>query len=72
MLGAKGLTTDGIKFQEVVRNTSGRARDVILNLESRSPTGVTAEDAFKELLQEFGEDDLVTSPMTRFYSCEQK
>ena len=72
MLGAKGLTTDGIKFQEVVRNTSGRARDVILNLESRSPTGVTAEDAFKELLQEFGEDDLVTSPMTRFYSREQK
>ena len=72
ILEAKGLTTDDMQFHEVVRNTSGRARDVVLNLESRRPKAVTAEMAFRELLEEFGEDSLVTSPMTRFYSREQK
>lgn len=72
LLGAKGLATDGVKFQEILRHTSGRARDVILNLEGRSLAGVTAEEAFQELLEEFGEDGFVTSPMTRFYSREQK
>ena len=72
MFEAKGLTTDEIQFQEVVRNTSGRARDVVLNLESGAAMQVTAEEVFKELSEEFAEDSLVTSPMTRFYSREQK
>ena len=35
-------------------------------------TGVTAEMAFCELLEEFGEDTIVNSPMTRLYGRFQK
>ena len=57
LLEAKGSTSERVQFHEVVRNTSGRARDVVLNLESRNPSGVTAEVAFTELLEEFGKDN---------------
>ena len=72
LLEAKGSTSERVQFHEVVRNTGGRARDVVLNLESRNPSGMTAEAAFTELLEEFGEDNPAFSPMTRFYARVQK
>ena len=60
MLESKGRTSDRVRvqFHKVVRHTSGRGRDVILNLESLTPTGLTIEMAFSELLEEFGEENL--------------
>ena len=72
VLESKGPADDRVQFHDIVRHTSGRARDVILNLESRTPAGVSAEDAFTELLEEFGEDSTAASPMTRFYARVQK
>ena len=72
VLESKGRMTDRAQLHDIVRHTSGRPRDVILNLESRTPTGVTAEMAFAELVEEFGEDTVANSPITRFYSRTQK
>ncbi|XP_033645285.1 uncharacterized protein LOC117304786 [Asterias rubens] len=72
VLESKGRMTDRAQLHDIVRHTSGRARDVILNLESRTPTRVTAEMAFAELVEEFGEDTVANSPITRFYSRTQK
>ena len=69
---AKGKSSDRVQFHEVVRHASGHACDVILNLESRTPTGVTTEMAFSELVEEFGKDNPASSQMTRFYARTQK
>ena len=72
LLQSKGTLPGTLQFQEVVRYTGGRARDVLLNLDSRTPIGVDAEAAFIELLEEFGEDKTALSPVAKFYSRVQR
>ena len=71
LMEAKGFRPQYIKFQEVVRHTRGRARDVILNLESRGGN-ITAEAAILELLEEFGEGSTATTPIATFFSRVQR
>ena len=72
LLQSKGTLPGTLQFQEVVRYTGGRARDVLLNLDSRTPEGVDAEAAFTELLEEFGEDKTALSPVAKFYARVQR
>ena len=65
---SKGIRSQLDQFNEVVRHTSGRARDVLLNLELYCEDELTAERAFQELADEYGEDDVTTSPMSSFYA----
>ena len=72
LLEVKGPQPQQVCFHELVRHTSGRARDVILNLERHSPTPPTVAAAFTELLEEFGEDHLASSPIASFYARVQR
>ena len=72
LLESKGTARGLLQFHEVVRYTGGRARDVLLNLESRAPEGLDAEAAFSELLEEYGEDRSALSPVAKFYSRVQR
>ena len=72
LLQAKEMVPGPLEFQEVVRHTSGRARDVLLNLERRTPSGLNAEGAFSELLEEYGDDKYGISPEAKFYSRVQR
>ncbi len=49
----------------------GRARDEVLNLESRG-SEVTAEAAILELLKEFGEGNTATMPIATFFARKQR
>lgn len=71
ILELKGPLPPSVQFHEVVRHTGGRARDLVLNLECQSGEVPTAELAFSELLEEYGELDLTVSPMAAFYSRVQ-
>lgn len=71
LLEAKGPQPQSLQFQEVVRHTRGRARDVVLNLESRGGD-VTAEAAILELLEEFGEGNTATTPIATFFARKQR
>ena len=60
-----------MQFHEVVRHTRGKARDVILNLESRGGE-VTAEAAIAELIEEFGEGCTAAMPIATFFARRQR
>ena len=68
LLRVKGPAAPSVLFQEVVRHTGGRARDLVLNLEGRFAGVPSAEEVFKELMEEYGELDLTVSPMAAFYA----
>ncbi|XP_038061104.1 uncharacterized protein LOC119731892 [Patiria miniata] len=72
LLGCKGTAPGILQFHEAVRHTGGKARDVLLNLESRTPEGLDAEKAFVELLEEYGEDKSALSPVAKFYARVQR
>ncbi|XP_071493565.1 uncharacterized protein [Diadema antillarum] len=71
LLQLKGHTTPAIAFNDIVRHTSGRARDLVLNLESRQGEVPAPETVFTELLEEYGESPLTISPMAAFYARTQ-
>ena len=52
LLESKGTAPGALQFHEVVRHTGGKATDVLLNLEGRTPVGLDAEKAFSQLLEE--------------------
>ncbi|XP_033107946.1 uncharacterized protein LOC117109672, partial [Anneissia japonica] len=72
LLESKGYTTPLPQFHEIVRHTGGRARDLVLNLESLGPASMTPEAALKELLSEYGELNVTVSPMAAFYARVQQ
>ena len=72
LLDSKGPAPDAVQFHEAVRHTGGRARDVVLNLESRAPENLSAEAVFTELLEEYGEDRCALSPVAKFYARTQR
>ena len=53
-----------------MRHTRGKARDVILNLESRGE--VTAEAAIAELIEEFGKGCTAAMPIATFFARRQR
>ena len=68
LLQVKGPAAPQVAFNEIVRHTGGRARDLLLNLEERDSEVPSANAVFKELLEEYGELDLTVSPMAAFYA----
>lgn len=71
LLHLKGSATHEVMFNEIVRHTSGRARDLVLNLERRNYCIPAPEVIFSELLEEYGESHLTVSPMAAFYARMQ-
>ena len=71
LLTAKGSQPGPVQFHEVVRHTRGRARDVILNLESRDGE-VRAEAGIAELVDEFGEECTTKMPIATFFARKQR
>lgn len=71
LLESRGNLSPRASFNEVVRHTGGRARDLILNLELQGGE-LSAERAFRELLDEYGDGDDTTSPMASFYARLQQ
>ena len=72
LLDSKGPAPDAVQFHEAVRHTGGRARDDVLNLESRAPENLSAEAVFTVLLEEYGEDRCALSPVAKFYARTQR
>ncbi|XP_022106446.1 uncharacterized protein LOC110987736 [Acanthaster planci] len=72
LLECKGTAPGTLQFHEVVRHTGRKAREVLLNLEGRTPEGLDADKAFSELLEEYGEDRSAMSPLAKFYSRVQR
>ena len=72
LLDLKGPAPDAVQFHEAVRHTGGRARDVVLNVESRVPENLSAEAVFTELLEEYGEDRCALSPVAKLYAMTQR
>ena len=70
VLSSKGHMSQQAQFNEVVRHTGGRARDLILNLELYQGE-LSADRAFRELIEEYGDDDVTSSPMSAFYARTQ-
>ena len=71
LLTAKGSQPSSVQFHEVVRHTKGRARIVVLNLESRDGV-VTAEAAITELVDEFGEEFTTSMLIATFFTKKQR
>ena len=71
LLDSRGNISPRASFNEVVRHTGGRARDLVLNLELQGGE-LSAERAFRELLDEYGDSDVTSSPMANFYSRTQQ
>ena len=72
ILESKGPAAPLVQFNEIVRHTGGRARDLILNLELSGDQQLTPAAAFRELLEEYGESDYLSSAMANFYSRVQQ
>eukprot|EP00057_Strongylocentrotus_purpuratus_P010346 XP_011664820.1 PREDICTED: uncharacterized protein LOC105438551 [Strongylocentrotus purpuratus] len=71
VIDSKGSMPLRAEFNEIVRHTGGRARDLLLNLELGEPSSCTPEAAFGELLEEYGEREWTASPMAAFYARMQ-
>lgn len=71
LLESRGNLSPRACFNEVVRHTGGRARDLILNLELEGGE-LSAKRAFRELLDEYGDGDIMSSPMASFYARMQQ
>eukprot|EP00057_Strongylocentrotus_purpuratus_P015574 XP_011670048.1 PREDICTED: uncharacterized protein LOC100890728 [Strongylocentrotus purpuratus] len=71
VIDSKGPMPLRAEFNEIVRHTGGRARDLLLNLELGEPSSCTPEAAFGELLEEYGEREWTASPMAAFYARMQ-
>ena len=71
LLQLKGSATPEVMFNDIIRHTSGRARDLVLNLEARHDGIPASETIFNELLEEYGESNLTVSPMAAFYARVQ-
>ncbi|XP_071956491.1 uncharacterized protein [Antedon mediterranea] len=72
LLRSKGYSAPLPQFHEIVRHTGGRARDLVLNLESRGPDLTTPDAALKELVREYGDLNVTVSPMAAFYARFQQ
>ena len=71
LLDSRGNISPRASFNEVVRHTGGRARDLILNLEVQGGE-LSAGRAFRELRDEYGDGDVTLSPMASFYARMQQ
>ena len=72
LLQVKGPAPAEVMFNDIIRHTSGRARDVILNLEGACHGIPTPECVFSELIDEYGESSLTRSPMAAFFARVQQ
>ena len=71
LLQVKGASTPDVVLSDIIRHTSGRARDLVLNLNARIDGTPTSETIFNELLEEYGESNLTVDPMAAFYARVQ-
>ena len=72
ILESKGPALPRVQFNEIVRHTGGRARDLLLNLELCGEEHMTPSAAFRELLEEYGDGNCLMSPMAEFYGRMQQ
>ena len=71
LLQANGQDDASVAFNTIAQYTSGRAREVVLNLRGREVDFPSAETVFRELLEEYG-DEVLMSPMAIFYARVQQ